>query len=61
MSAPIPQEQRQSASPQVSLQQAESMAKANDIRGCRDSAQKMRREGVDLPPGLIALAALPAQ
>ena len=59
--APIPQEQRKSASPQVSLEHAESMAKANDIRGCRDSAQKMRRAGVDLPPGLIALAALPAQ
>jgi hypothetical protein len=40
------------------LQQAEALAQANDIRGCRDAAQVMRRAGVALPPALIALAGL---
>jgi hypothetical protein len=40
------------------LQQAEALAQSNDIRGCRDAAQQMRRAGVALPPALIALAGL---
>jgi hypothetical protein len=42
----------------MSVQQAEALAQANDIRGCRDAAQQMRRAGVALPAGLIALAGL---
>jgi hypothetical protein len=33
-------------------------AAANDIAGCRSTAQEMRRAGVAMPPALIALAAL---
>ena len=44
--------------PPVSLQEAEAIAQANDIRGCRDAARKMRLAGVAMPPGLLALAGL---
>jgi hypothetical protein len=37
---------------------AEAAARENNIAGCRDAAQKMRRAGVPLPPPLLALAAL---
>jgi hypothetical protein len=40
------------------LEQAQGLAGANDIPGCRDAAQRLRQAGVALPPGLIALAAL---
>jgi hypothetical protein len=56
--APIPTDQRGGASARVSLDQAKSLAQANDIRTCRDLTREMRRSGVALPPGLIALAAL---
>jgi hypothetical protein len=55
---PIPQGDTASRPAAVSLQQAESLAQANDIRRCRDTAQQMRRAGVALPPALIALAGL---
>src|SRR5688572_22189963 len=31
---------------------------ANDLRACQDAARRMRRAGVPMPDGLIALAAL---
>ena len=34
-----------------SLQEAEALAQANDIRGCRDAAQKLRLAGVAMPAG----------
>ena len=55
---PIPQGDTATKPPPVSLQQAEALAQANDIRACRDAAQHMRRAGVALPPALIALAGL---
>jgi hypothetical protein len=42
----------------VTLEQAQGLAGANDIPGCRETAGRLRRAGVALPPGLIALAAL---
>src|SRR5919199_1224883 len=62
-SAPIPQGSTQSTPVQSALtfEQAQALAEANDIKGCRDATQKMRRAGVALPPALIALAALDLQ
>ena len=40
------------------VDKAEAAAAANDIAGCRSTAQEMRRAGVAMPPALIALAAL---
>lgn len=58
-SAPIPQTaDKNEPAPSVSLEEAQGLAAANDIAGCRASAQKMRREGVEMPNPLIALAAL---
>jgi hypothetical protein len=56
--APIPQSPKAENSPRIPVEQAESMAQANDIAGCRDAAQRMRRAGLTMPPGLIALAGL---
>ena len=42
----------------VTLEQAQGLAGANDSPGCRETAGRLRRAGVALPPGLIALAAL---
>ena len=55
---PIPQAPPAAKAPPVSLQEAEAIAQANDIRGCRDAARKMRLAGVAMPPGLLALAGL---
>jgi hypothetical protein len=56
--APIPSQNSGSTSPAASIDEAQSLAQAGDLRGCQAAAQKMRRAGVALPPGLIALAAL---
>ena len=34
------------------------MADANDLPRCQQTARDMRRAGIDMPPGLLALAAL---
>ena len=62
-SAPVPQGSAKStpAETAVTLEQAQAMAEANDVQGCRDATQRMRRAGVALPPALIALAALDPQ
>jgi hypothetical protein len=58
VSAPVPQEENASAPATLSLDEARSLAGAHDLRGCQQAVQKMRRAGVALPPGLLALAAL---
>jgi hypothetical protein len=58
LSAPIPPDDAAPAPTKLSLEQAQSLAEAHDLRGCRRAAQQMRRAGVALPPGLLALAAL---
>jgi hypothetical protein len=43
----------------MTLAQAQALAQAGDLAGCQTATRQMRRAGVALPPGLIALAALP--
>jgi hypothetical protein len=57
-SAPVPQDDTASTPAKLSLEQAQSLAGAHDLGGCQRAAQRMRRAGVALPPGLLALAAL---
>ncbi len=42
----------------LTLQEAEQLAAANDMAQCQETARGMRLAGVDMPPPLIALAAL---
>lgn len=42
----------------VTLEQAEGLAAAHDLPGCRDATQTLRRAGAPLPAALIALGAL---
>jgi hypothetical protein len=58
VSAPVPQGENPSAPAKLSLEEARSLSGAHDLRGCQQAVQKMRRAGVALPPGLLALAAL---
>jgi len=58
VSAPVPQGENASAPVKLSLEEARSLAGAHDLRGCQKAVQQMRRAGVALPPGLLALAAL---
>lgn len=58
VSAPVPQAQTAAKPSPVSLEEAQALAGSNNLRGCQEAAQKMRRAGVSLPAGLIALAAL---
>lgn len=58
VSAPVPKGDASTAPAQLSLEQARSLEGARDLRGCQRAAQQMRRAGVALPPGLLALAAL---
>ena len=46
------------AQPPAAAGQPGPLAKANDLEGCQKAAQQLRRAGLALPPGLIALAAL---
>jgi hypothetical protein len=41
----------------MTIEQAEALAQANDIKGCKEAAQKTRAEGVPMPGALIAMAA----
>ena len=45
----------------MTLEEGQALASSNDIAGCKGAAQSMRREGVDMPPALMALAALDMQ
>jgi hypothetical protein len=58
MPGPVPQEPGGGKPTRITLDQAEALAQANDIAGCRDAAQQMRRAGAAMPPALIALAGL---
>jgi hypothetical protein len=42
----------------VSLADVEPLVGANDLAGCREAAQKLRRAGAKMPEPLLALAAL---
>jgi hypothetical protein len=57
--APIPKAP-QNATPvtQDDLARAQSLAEANDFRGCKEMAQRLRLAGKPLPPAVIALAGL---
>jgi hypothetical protein len=44
--------------PFVTLNQAHAYLDANDLSVCQESARQMRRAGVAMPDGLMALAAL---
>src|SRR4051812_14934205 len=56
--APVPQAPAAAAPPAGGYDEANALAKANDVEGCQKAAQQLRRAGLALPPGLIALAAL---
>jgi hypothetical protein len=59
ISAPVPKApEPPKKKPSMTLEQGQALATANDIPGCQSAARKMRREGVDMPPALLALAAL---
>jgi len=61
-SAPIPgNDHREPATPQIGVERAQMLQQANDLPGCQNAARQMRRAGVALPPGLLALAALRAE
>jgi len=45
----------------MTVEAAERLAAANDVEQCQKSAREMRVAGVDMPPPLIALAALDLQ
>ncbi|WP_046865655.1 hypothetical protein [Microvirga massiliensis] len=59
ITAPIPKAE-QNATPvtQDDLARAQSLAEANDFRGCKEMAQRLRLAGKPLPPAVIALAGL---
>jgi len=42
----------------IGVDQAEALLKTNDLKGCKRAAKEMRRAGVALPAGLLALAAM---
>lgn len=58
VSAPVPKADAGAAPAAQSLEQVQSLAGNHDLRGCQRLAQQMRRAGVPLPPGILALAAL---
>ena len=47
-----------SAQGKITLDEAQALADAKDMGGCRDATQKLRRAGTPLPAGLLALGAL---
>ena len=56
--APVPQAPTAATPSPAATEEATAVAQANDLAGCQQAVQKMRRAGVALPPGLIALAAM---
>ena len=58
ISAPVPQDDKSTGTSQMTVEQAQKLAHGNDLRGCQGAVQEMRRAGMALPPGLLALAAL---
>jgi hypothetical protein len=58
LAAPIPPGATAAKPPLLTLEQARAYANANDQRACQEAVRQMRRAGVAMPDGLIALAAL---
>jgi hypothetical protein len=56
--APVPQAPTAATPSPAATEEATAVAQANDLAGCQNAVQNMRRAGVALPPGLIALAAM---
>jgi len=56
--APIPPGETGAKPPLVTLDRARAYAAANDVRACQEAVRQMRRAGVAMPDGLLALAAL---
>jgi hypothetical protein len=58
LTTPVPPAQSGDKPPFVTVEQARAYEAANDLRACQEAARQMRRAGVPMPDGLIALAAL---
>jgi hypothetical protein len=56
-SAPIPQG-GETQGPTIAIDEARAWATGNDVKSCQDGARRLRKAGIALPPGLLALAAL---
>lgn len=56
--APAPVANTPSSDGKVTLEQAEGLAAANDLPGCRNATQTLRRAGAPLSASLLALGAL---
>jgi hypothetical protein len=61
LTGPIPKTQAAAPAPQQDLPQAQAFAEANDFRGCKEMAQRLRLAGKPLPPAVIALAGMPVE
>ena len=58
ITAPVPPPDSAQRPPFVTLDQARAFLDGNDLSNCQRAVQQMRRAGVPMPDGLIALAAL---
>jgi hypothetical protein len=58
LAAPVPPPESAQKFPFVTVEQARAYLNANDLLACQEAARQMRRAGVPMPDGLIALAAL---
>jgi hypothetical protein len=56
--APVPPPVSAQKLPFVTLDQVRAYLNANDLLACQEAARQMRRAGVPMPDGLMALAAL---
>ena len=56
--APVPPPVSAQKPPFVTLDQVRAYLNANDLLACQEAARQMRRAGVPMPDGLMALAAL---
>lgn len=56
-SAPIPQG-GETQGPTIAIEEVRAWATGNDVKSCQDGARRMRKAGIAMPPGLLALAAL---
>jgi hypothetical protein len=56
--APVPQAPTAATPSPAAAEEATAVAQASDLAGCQKAVQNMRRAGVALPAGLIALAAM---
>jgi hypothetical protein len=54
----VPQAPTAATPSPAAAEEATAVAQASDLAGCQKAVQNMRRAGVALPAGLIALAAM---